>query len=220
MNPTQFLKEIQTIPTGTGNAGGGDGFKRAMSTPLLDSLQTTAGLTLTAGTTPVIATFETNFVGVQVAASTTTLGMLTILLPPDYDGASTGINASGNPNPGAGDYLAVKFHSQTSGTTNTGVTITGTAYYKRNGKALSAQLTSNVLTGAALLNYPNTVPISTAQSSTQWVDFSGNALQAGDSVEFTFVTSAHTTDAVNVYGLEVEYKSNLVYSDMSRRASF
>jgi hypothetical protein len=58
-----------------------------------------------------------------------------------------------------------------------------------------------------------------ATTGTGWVEIvaSGLGLKPGATVTWVFTVSAHTSDEVNVYGLEVVYNSDLVYYDPSDR---
>lgn len=195
MNPYQFLKEIQGIPTGSasGGLGGGDGFREWVNINPPGDFRTSAGLTLTAATVPAVANLETNGVGVQVIAGQTASGNFVFSVPKDYDPSR--------------DEFSIRILAETSGTTDT-PTFTATAYRKRPGTALSSALTV-VASG--------TIPKSTAHAAELTVDLSGNGLLPNDIVSIGLTTSAHATDAVNIYGCGIVYRSNLVFTDMSAR---
>jgi hypothetical protein len=199
MDPTNVLAELQQIPTGDSPGGGGDGFKRMLSVPYVT---TSAGLVLTAGTTPAIAALETNFIGWQAAASSNVLGSFRIRLPGDYDpGSPNGLS-------GTNDYLKIKVHCVTNGSTDA-PTLTCTAYRSRTGKALSSALTVKAISAA--------VPKSAALPSVCTIDLSGNGCMPGDVLWINLTSTAHTTDAINIYSVSVDIHSNLVFTDMAQR---
>jgi hypothetical protein len=220
MNPTQTLRELQTIPTGDRSMnkvtttasttkvgyGGGDGFKKKTSFSIA-SLKTSAGLTLTAGTTPSIKNSESNAIVVSIAANGTAGGSFTWQVPPDYDNAS--------------DFLELHILAETGGTTDLTDTFSATVYYKRSpvydptkgvnggGYALSAVL-GTIGTSAV-------VPTSTAHASTLIVSLSGNTLIPGDVLTINITATTGSTDAVNIYDFGLVYRSNLVFTDGSAR---
>jgi hypothetical protein len=212
MDPTNFLASVKGIPAGNSdlsavNALGGDpqSMKRVINLDPMVNLRTSAGLVLTAGTVPSIAALETNALGVQSAANGTALGTLTFRVPEDYDPVS--------------DFCSVHLDVVSGGTTNQ-PTISGTAYrsrpqinYPGGNQQAGAALTSALTVGtSAPINISTNHPLEVA------VDLSGNGLQPNDCITVNLITGAHTTDAVNVYGLAVQIKSNFVFTDMAQRS--
>lgn len=144
-------------------------------------LSTAAGLVLTGSTAPPIAALETNFYGVQPAASTTFDGAFNFIVPADYNQSV--------------DILTVAIQIANS-TTNT-TAITATAYVKATATALSS-----VVTGTTSA----TAPIS-SNGITLFSTFAGKGLKPGQSLWIILTNSAHTTDAVSIYGIDVQYAS-------------
>lgn len=195
MNPYQFLRELAGLPTGSANGGlgGGDGIRHEIQLSPPAIFRTAAGLVLTAATAPAVVAAETNAVVVQAAASSNVLGSFTVSVPKDYDPAK--------------DELSLRIIAQTSGTTDA-PTLNATVYRKRAGTALSTALTT-----VASLAVPN----STVKAGELTVDVSNN-LCLPDDVLFVNITSgAHTTDAINIYGCDILYRSNIVLTDMAAR---
>jgi hypothetical protein len=188
MSPTQFLKQLGNIPR-----FGKDGFRRVKSINIISDLRTTAGLVLTAATVPTVAAIETNAVAIVAAASGTANGTFTFVVPDDYADQS--------------DELKIRLLVVSGGTTDV-PTQTATAYRKRAGAALTAALT--VVASAA-------IPTSTAKAAERIIDLSGNSLTAGDVLTINLVSGAHTTDTVVIHGIQVQYKTGLVFSDPTTR---
>ena len=212
MDPTNFLASVKGIPAGNSdlsavNALGGDpqSMKRVINLDVLSALRTAAGLVLTGGTAPLIAALETNALGVQVAAGATAAGSFTFRVPEDYDPVS--------------DLLAVHVAGVSAGTTNQ-PTLSGTAYYSRpqinypgGNQQAGAALSSALTVGTSVATN-----ISTSHPLDMAVPLSGNGLQPDDCVTINLITSAHATDAFNMYGLALHIKSNFVLTDMAQRS--
>ena len=139
------------------------------------------GLIPTASTEPSRESLETNFEGLRVSASQTTLGDLTFLVPSDYNQDQ--------------DRLYVKFLVKSSGNTDT-PTIDATLFRKRAGAALSSDLNPTI--SAA-------IPNNTAGAALRTIVVENQDLNPGDALTFVFTTGAHTTDSVDVYAVKVEY---------------
>ena len=171
----------------------GFGFKREIQGLDINSLRLASGGILAAGSgNPGRVALETNFEGVQLPSSQTDLGSLTFKIPRDYDETL--------------DYLRVRFLAQSGGTDVP--TIDATMFRKREGVALSSDLDPTI-SGA----------INSATALADWVEVNADdqSMQAGDAVSFYFTSSAHTSHALNVYAIEVIYKSDLVYFDLDDR---
>lgn len=190
MNQYQFLSQLKGIPT-----PGGDGV-RVTKFIAPDALKTAAGLVLTAATTPAVVNLETNAIAAQAVASSNLGGSFVFEVPKDYDQVA--------------DELKINVQAVSGGNTDS-PTLTVTAYRKRAGVALTAALT--VTASAAI---PKSATPATALAE-RTVLLSGNSLKAGDILTVNLVTGAHTTDAVNIYGVEVQYKSSIVFQDTTAR---
>ena len=171
-------------------APGGDGVRVVRPLNLITDLRTSAGLVLTGATVPAVAALETNALGVQVAASQTAAGSFVFQVPADYDRIA--------------DELKINILANSAGATDTPI-LDATVFRKRAGAALSADLNP---TAASALS--DTAAIKT-------IDVSGESLLPGDVLTVNLITGAHTTDAVNIYSVEVQYKSAIVFADPTAR---
>ena len=163
----------------------------------LASLKTTGGLTLTASTAPTIAATETNGIAIVGAASTTALGTILWTVPTNYDATT--------------DYLRVKVLCEMSGATDNTNTIDATVYRKRAGTAITADLDP---TASAV------IPASASPTDdAAWRELiiTGEGCQSGDALTINLLTAAHTTNAVNIWGVKIEYASMIVASDLDDR---
>lgn len=106
------------------------------------------------------------------------------------------------------DKLHIRFLANSAGDTNT-PTIDAAMYRKRAGAALSADIDPTI---SAAVNSNTDIA--------DWVEIvsEGDEWQPGDVVTCLFTTSAHTTDALNLYDLEVVYASDLVYYNDDERS--
>lgn len=184
MNPATLLQHMKGIVTG-------DGIKKVIPGIGINSLTEADGDKLDNASTPPIAALETNGYGVAVAANTTFAGCLNFVLPRDYDESL--------------DYLRIRILAATVGGTDSGDTIDCTAYVKRGGSALGSDLNPSVSSA-----------IAATAAGADWVelDLDGNSLQGGDVIHVTLSTSAHTTDPVHIYAIEVVYRGVIVYFDV------
>lgn len=203
MNPYQFLKELNGLPTSSigGTIGGGDGVKVDM--PLVSSdFVTTAGLQLTAATTPAVINVETHAIVIEAVASSNLLGTLAIRIPASYDPVK--------------DIL--EFHGlySTNGTTDTPA-LSATAYRKRAGSALTSALTVTAVPNASGITYTQVIPAGTANAGVVAFSLSGNGLQPGDILYINLTSGAHTTDALYQFGSFLRFCSAIVLSDMRAR---
>ena len=186
-NPATLLSRFGKMLTGYG-------FKREIQGLDINSLRLASGGILAAGSgNPGRVALETNFEGVQLPSSQTDLGSLTFKIPRDYDQTL--------------DYLRIRFLANSAGDTNT-PTIDATMFRKRAAAALSSDLDPTI---SAAINSNTAIA--------DWVEVNADSqsMQPGDAVTFYFTSSAHTTDALNVYAIEVIYKSDLVYFDPDDR---
>jgi hypothetical protein len=187
MNSATFLHDCAGIITGKG-------FKRVIPGLGINELTEADGDTLDNGSTPPMAALETNGYGVAVANNTTFAGCLNFVIPQDYDESD--------------DELKIRILGATVGGTDSGDTMDCTAYRKRGGVALGSDLNPSV-SGA----------MAATAVLADWVeiDLSDNSLQGGDVLHVTLSTSAHATDPVHIYAIEVQYRSCLVYFDKADR---
>ena len=169
----------------------GNGFKKSVD--VIGIFRDTNGAPLTNATTPAITALETNARGIQVASSATLVGELIWQVPRDYDQTN--------------DYLRLRFLASSGGDTNTPA-IDATVYRIRAGAAISSDLDPTI---SASVNNDTT--------DKDWVEINidGKSLQPGDVLSIIVSTEAHTTDAVDVYGAEFVYKSDLVYNVKNER---
>lgn len=189
------LKQTNTSGTnGSSGTGNGLGFKRSTPVPLTD-LKTSAGLTLTGATSPLVAALETNAIGVQWASSNSSKAAYIIHIPGDYDETT--------------DTLLLNYLVNSAGTTDS-PTLTANVYQKRAGTALSADLAP-----AATTAIPKTTAATAAAYRT--ITVSGKGLKGGDVLTVLVAPGAHTTDAVNLYSFNYTYYSTLVPFDPTLR---
>ncbi len=189
MNPGTFLKKADGMVTGFG-------FKQEIAGVDINSLRLATGAILVADSgNPGRVSLETNFEGVVLPSSQTDLGTLTIKVPRDYDQDN--------------DFLRLRFLANSAGDTDT-PSIDAGVYRKRAGAALSSDLDPTI---SAVVN--------TNTALAAWVEINVDSLglQPGDAV--TFILSAGgtrgTTDALNIYAVEVIYRSDLVYNVLDER---
>ena len=183
-----LLGEIIATQT-SGGGRGGVGFLKTANLNLLSDLRTSAGLTLTAGTNPLVAALETNALGIQWAAGDSTKGSIVYKIPNDYDENS--------------DTLILSMIVNSAGNTNA-PTITANVYNKRKGTALSADLAPSA--SAAI---PKSATAATAAAEVT-ITIQGAGLLVGDVLTILLAPGTHATDAVNLYALSIRYYSCLV----------
>ena len=171
----------------------GVGFKRVVQGININTVLADGGLILTGSTNPNRNAVETSFDALVVTNSQTDGGRLVFNVPRDYDQVE--------------DYLKIRFLAQSAGDTNT-PTIDAAIYRKRVGVALSSDLDPTI-SGAvnSLTDLADYVEI----------DCSGLGMHPGDALNVVLTTSAHGTDSLHIYGLEVVYKSDLVYYERDER---
>ncbi len=187
MNPGTFLKRAESITTGFG-------YKKEIPGLGINQLRlATGGILVVDSGNPGRVSLETSFEGVQLPSSQTALGSLTFKIPRDYDQTQ--------------DELAIRLLANSAGDTNT-PTIDASLYRKREGVALTADLDPTI-SGATNTN----------TALADWVEVNCDALslQPGDAVTVQLTTSAHNSDALNVYAIEVIYRSDLVFNVQTDR---
>jgi len=171
----------------------GTGFKRSIPGISLTSLRDADGTILTASTEPDVTALETSFIGLQSNVNQTDLGQLTFMVPRDYDATK--------------DKMRIRFLCNSAGTTNT-PTIDAAIYRKRAGAALSSDLNPTISAAA---------PTSTAKAAWREVKVEGLDLEPGDALTCVFTASAHSTDILYIYALEVVYIGDLAYYEEAER---
>lgn len=189
MNPGTFLKRCEAILTGFG-------FKKEIQGLDINSLRLEDGAPLLSGSgNPQYKSLETNFEGIELPSSNTDLGTLTFKIPRDYDQTL--------------DYLRVRFLVNSAGDTDT-PSIDSAMYRKRAGAALSDDLDPTISA---------VVPTNTVKAAWREINADGLGMQPGDGVSFDISTGGTrgTNDALNIYAIEVIYKSDLVYFDIDDR---
>lgn len=171
----------------------GQGFKRIIPGITLASLRTSGGLDLEAGTSMKRASLETHFEGVASAAGETDGGSLQFVIPRDYDQTV--------------DKLKVRFLAQSAGTDTP--TIDAALYRKRAGVAISTDLNPTI-----------SAAINSATDLADWVEINCDSLslRPGDAIHMDLTFGTHTSHDANIYALEVEYHSDLVYYDSTDRS--
>lgn len=188
INGAMFLKQLDGIKPD------GGGFKRSID--VTEQIKGSAGAALSGTTTNAgVGAIETNYDGIICDASGTAVLSLKMLVPRDDDEEK--------------DYMAVRFLAQMGGSTNTAIAIDATCFQKKVGTALGSDLDPTI-SGS----------INTLAEVAGWVEVvaDGQGLVPGSGLYWEFTTTAHTTDAIHIYAVEVEYYSDLVYNDEDDRA--
>jgi len=189
MNPNTFCKNVERITTGSG-------FKRVIQGVDINSMRLATGAILAADSgNPGRVSLETYFEGVVQPNAQTDLGSLTFQVPRDYDQSI--------------DKMYVRFLANSGGTTNA-PTIDAALYQKKIGTALSADLNPTISAAVAKTS---------ATAGAGWVEIAAESLGlvAGAGVTWVLTTSAHATDTLAIYALEVVYYSDLAYYDADLR---
>jgi len=191
-----FLLRLNGLITGQSNGqGSGVGFLKTMPIHLTE-LKTTAGLTLTGATAPLVAALETYLLGVQWAASNATAALLIVPIPYDYDEIT--------------DKIIINMQVNSAGNTDN-PTMSAVVYNKRVGTAVSANLAPSASSAI-----PKSATAATAAAN-RTITISGKGIKGGDTINILLSPSAHTSDAVNLYSLAIQYYSTLVAFDPNLR---
>lgn len=171
----------------------GDGYKKSID--VTEQIKGSAGAVLTSTTTNAgVGAIETNFDGIICDASGTAVLSLKMLVPRDYDSSV--------------DNMKIRFLAQMGGSTDTAIAIDAALFQKEVETALSSDLDPTI-SGS----------INTLAEVADWVEIEadGLGLTPGSGLYWEFTTSAHTSDAIHIYAVEVEYYSTLVYNDETDR---
>lgn len=217
----------------------GDGFRKCVKIDLLADVKDGTGLILTAATVPAIAAFETNYYGLNVAANQTHLARMQWTVPQDYDNSADELRilvACNMAAANAVDQAASRITPLIYRKRPVPAVIPDGRSSFPAGLALSANLG---VTATALA----VIPVLGSQLTTKWVDINCDynlpsptaaqiaagtknrslaatadaSIQAGDMLNIVLTTAAHTTDAIQVYGIEFWYRSNLAFTDINSR---
>jgi hypothetical protein len=208
-----------------------------MSIPV-STVRSSTGVVVGAGTVPVVAALETNFYGLQVAQGQTFAGKVTLTVPPDYDSsidelririaANRGDDTAGDatktlkatiyrkrpvpsiiPDDAQGILPAGLALSADLGVVSTSAVIPGlgsnlaTTWLEINADAFTGTVAPELGQGTS-----NRSLSATADAS----------IHPGDCLDINLaLNSATGTDAVNIYGIEIWYRSNLAFSDINSR---
>ena len=226
MNTANFLKRVGYLSVG-------DGFRRSQPLHLLSNVRDATGLVLTGSTVPAVAALETNFYGLSVVTGQTFMGKFTWVVPQDYDEDA--------------DELRILVAANMAGATNSGETITPTIYRKRPIPSILPDdpATAGTFPGALALSADlgcptstDTIPLLGSNLLNKWVQINCDywtdltkqtanrslaatadaSLKAGDVIQVTLALSAaHATDAAYIYGIDLWYRSNLAFTNISTR---
>ena len=165
----------------------GKGFLKNSPVSIFDFhlASTGAVLTTTLTTNPGRDKTDTNFTTLSWAADKVITVGLNFIVPDDYDPIK--------------DHLKLKLKAVSAGATNTPTF--DAVLYKDDDATTDLDPTISAALSATLA----------------WVeiDCSDQGLEAGDCIHIQVTPSAHSTDAINVYGAKWEYRSTLVYADRS-----
>ena len=183
MNPATFLSNCQRIVTGW------PGLKCNLPGVDINAVRDADGTILTGATEPSREALESSFIGLVVSFSATDLGTLSFMVPRDYDATV--------------DKMYVRFLVSSGGTTDAPI-LDAALYRKREGVALSSDL--NPTASPA-------IPKTSATTGAAWRQIAAErlGLLPGDGLTWVLSTGTHTSDAVNVYAIEVVYYSDLAY---------
>jgi len=221
----------------------GDGFRVCVPINILSELRTTAGLTLTDGTVPDTVALETSLYGLSVAANQTHCGMYLWTVPDDYDNSADELRIRLLCNMAAAEDDDVtisptiyrKRPNPGKSFVEGGTTYTGNG----TGVALTADLgvTTSTIYVPTLTTAATDYLASTSNANTKWYEMNADAftdftkatsnrslsatadasVKAGDALSIILTSSAHTTDALSIYGAELWYRSNLAFTDIDAR---
>ena len=220
MNESNMVRRLSFLAPG-------DGFRKCVPIDILSQVKTTAGLILTASTVPAILATETSFLALTSVNNQTHVGAFLWTAPDDYDETA--------------DELRIRIACNMNGNTDSGKTITSTIYRKRpvpnvlpdGATALPAGLALSADLGAPV---SGSIPLLGANLLTSWVEINADAkkasdgtanrslaatadasIKAGDCLTIVLTSTAHTTDELDVYGINLWYRSNLALTNINSR---
>jgi hypothetical protein len=164
----------------------GNGFLKSRQIPLksVHLFSSGAALTTTLTSNPGPDKFDTNITGLSWAADKVVKAGIDLAIPMDYDESQ--------------DHCKLRFRAKMAagGTDTPG--LDAVAYHEDD--------------GATDLDPTISADLSTTLATVE-IDLSGNAFSAGDAVSVGVFPEAHSSEAVQVYSIELEYRSTLVYFD-------
>jgi len=163
----------------------GEGFLKSIQIPVtsVHLFSSGAPLTTTVSSNPGPDKFDTNITGLTWAADKVVKAGFDLVIPEDYDESQ--------------DHCKLRFRAKMAGSTNT-PGLDAVAYHEDAGTTdLDPTISADLSTTLAWVE----------------IDLSDNSFSAGDAVSVGVFPEAHSTDAVQVYGMELEYRSTLVYFD-------
>jgi len=191
MNPFALLKQIGSTPS-----GGGDGIRVTRTLNIVSDLRTAAGLVLTAATSPAVLAVETNGLIVSAAATVNTLGSFNFAIPRDYDRTA--------------DQFRIAVLANSGGATDT-PTLNATIYRKRAGAALTADAAPTASAAIPGLAAPAAI------AAQVFIVSNSKGFRGGDVLTINLTSAAHTTDTIQIYGVEVQYRSAIVFDNADLR---
>jgi len=166
------------------------GFKKSIEVPLhsVCLFSDSSPLTTTTSTNPGFAAIETYFPVLTWAAGKVVKAGITFAIPDDYDASD--------------DYLRIKIKACMAGATDTTTALDATVYAD---DAASTDLDPTISADLS--------------STLAWVEINCDSqdLEPGDVIAIGLFPETHATDAVEVYAIKIEYKSDLVYYTASSR---
>lgn len=164
----------------------GNGFLKSIQIPMISVHLFSSGapLTTTLSTNPGQDKFDTNITGLSWASGKVVKAGIDLAIPMDYDESQ--------------DHCKLRFRAKMDGGTDTATALDAVAYHEDDGTAdLDPTISDDLSTTLATVE----------------IDLSGNSFSAGDAVSVGVFPETHANDAVQVYSMELEYRSTLVYFD-------
>jgi len=190
MQPGQFLFNLNRIVTG-------HGFLKALPIDLLDAYDVAgAPLTTISSNDVGINVLDTEDLAVQFKLNTTDKhAVYKILIPPDYDKSN--------------DYLRFRMLAEATHASDITTKMDIEVYKREAGVALGSDLAPATTALTAMVGAAEPV----------WTEITLDSLglEAGDVLTIHVIPEAHTNGVVNMYSVEVIYKSDLVYYDDDSR---
>lgn len=164
----------------------GAGFLKSVQIPVssVHLFSSGAPLTTTISSNPGPDKFDTNITGLSWAADKVVKAGFDLVIPMDYDESQ--------------DYCKLVFRAKMAagGTDTPG--LDAVAYHEDAGTTdLDPTISADLSVTLADVK----------------IDLSGNSFSAGDAVSVGVFPEAHSSEAVQVYGMKLEYRSTLVYFD-------
>lgn len=208
MNENNLVQRLGYLSTG-------DGYRVCQPIDILAAVKDTTGLILTATTVPAVLATETNFFAISCVGGQTHVGLFNWVVPADYDEGKDELRIR----------LLCNRNADTAG--DAAKTVTPLIYRKRAGVALSADLgcpTSPVIPALAVnlgtkgieINCDAKV-LATGAANRSLAATADASIKANDALTVRLTVSAAFTDDIDIYGIEMVYRSNLAFTDISDR---